>query len=512
MNIDARKLEDNTIIEGDICIIGAGTAGISLALDWAGRNEKVILLEAGGFEYEAEIQDLYDGTTTGQRYYPLRSTRLHYFGGTTGHWAGMCAPFDEIDFKYREWVPHSGWPINFKDLNPYYEKAHKPLKLGPYSYDLSYWKNELENMVSFPLDKEKVWNKVWQFSLAHFNKDYKQDILNAKNISLYTYATAVNIKGNEDVNEIKEVVIKNHSGKTHKVKAKHFVLACGTIQNARMLLASNSQQKEGLGNSNDNVGRYFMEHLEHASAELWFFKDVNWNQYNWEYGKTIARTELSITEEEQTRQQILNGTVSFTPLAMGKYLKSDMDTWNDKDPRKSADSFMENIFEAMDKAEKEKDERVKRSFVLNTRIEQAPNPNSRVTISNEKDVLGVQKPILNWELSPIDKRSIRTIYQILGQQFGKAGLGRVKLKPFLRDETDDITWPEDINGGWHHMGTTRMSDEPKTGVVNKHCQVHGISNLYVAGAGCFATSSAPNPTLTLVALTLRLSDYIKNKY
>ena len=131
MHIDARNLANNSVIQGDICIIGAGTAGISIALEWINTPYKVILLEGGGFEYDDKVQELYNGKITGQKYYPLKSARLHYFGGTTGHWAGMCAPFDEIDFKKRDWVPNSGWPINRKDLDPFYARANKTLQVGP---------------------------------------------------------------------------------------------------------------------------------------------------------------------------------------------------------------------------------------------------------------------------------------------------------------------------------------------------------------------------------------------
>ena len=101
MHTDARQLDNNTIIEGDICIVGAGAAGISIALEWMNTKYKVILLEGGGFEYDDKMQDLYAGKTTGQHYFPLKSVRLHYFGGTTGHWAGWCSPFDQVDFKER---------------------------------------------------------------------------------------------------------------------------------------------------------------------------------------------------------------------------------------------------------------------------------------------------------------------------------------------------------------------------------------------------------------------------
>ena len=139
MHTDARTLENGSVIDGDLCIVGAGAAGISIALQWLNSPRRVILLEGGGFDLEPAMQDLYRGDIVGQPYYPLQSARLHYFGGTTGHWAGFCSPYDPIDFEKRDWVPHSGWPIRREDLDPFYPRAQKVLELGPYKYEPAAW-------------------------------------------------------------------------------------------------------------------------------------------------------------------------------------------------------------------------------------------------------------------------------------------------------------------------------------------------------------------------------------
>ncbi len=516
MHIDSRNLPDNTTIEGDVCIIGAGAAGISMALDWMNTPYKVILLESGGFEYDDKVQDLYKGKTTGQKYYPLKSSRLSLFGGTTGHWAGMCSPFDNIDFIERDWVPNSGWPISRKDLDPFYARANEKLKLGPYNYNLDYWQKEMPNLNPFPLDENIVWHKIWQISPAWgFNgglsKFYKEDIIKAKNIHLHTYATVIDIKANENVTNIDHVVVKNLSGKRQTVKAKHFILASGAIQNARLLLASNKQAPKGLGNENDIVGRYFMEHLEIQTAELWLFEPFPTDLFTFFIENPKLWCELAIAEKVQIENKILNGTAGLSPLSTARHTKPRIETWQDEDPRKSVDNLFKNWDEAAKLAENENKGAITRAFEFQTRIEQAPNPDSRVTIGTELDELGMPRANLHWALTELDKRSIRKVNQIIGQQIGRAGIGRVKLKEFLQDEKDNTSWPEGTNGGWHHMGTTRMSKDPKRGVVDANCQVHGLANLYVAGSGCYATSGAPNPTLTLVALSLRLSDYVKNK-
>lgn len=512
MHIDAKNLENGTLIEGDVCIIGAGAAGISIALDWVNNGYKVILLEGGGFEYNEDVQELYAGKTTGQRYYPLKSSRLHYFGGTTNHWAGMCSTMDPIDFKKRDWVENSGWPIQFEDLDPYYRLAHDLVEIGPYNYDRKFWTDNDPTLKVLPLNDEVIYSKIYQFSPpTRFGKKYKENITKAANIHLYTNANVIDIKTSENVNSIEYVTTSNHAGKTHKVKAKHFILACCSIQNARLLLASNKQAPAGLGNDNDLVGRYFMEHPEIKSGELWINHPDPLKLYVYNDGYNAkVRAELAITEAKQVEHKLLNGTISLSPLDIAKNMKPIIETWSKEDPRESNKSTEDANIKAVKKKwlsvfSKHKNQ----GFELFTRIEQTPNPNSRVTLDKEKDALGVPRATLNWELTNFDKQSIRSLYSILGQQFGISGLGRVKVMDFLKDENDHA-WPSSTGGGWHHMGTTRMSDTPKTGVVDANCKVHGIENLYIAGSSCFVTGGAVNPTLSLIALSLRLSDHLKN--
>jgi choline dehydrogenase-like flavoprotein len=317
MHIDARTLENDSLIEGDLCIIGAGAAGISLALQWVDTPYKVILLEGGGFNYEPQLQDLYLGKTRGIPYFPLESSRLHFFGGSTGHWAGYCTMFDALDFKKRDWVPHSGWPIGLQDLNEYYPQAHSLLELGDYSYDINYWLAKDASLSSLAFDKEVIWNKVWQFSPpTRFGKKYRDAIVNAPGIHLYTYANVVDMQANENITSIRQVNVKNHAGKQHTVRAKKFVMACCAIQNARLLLASNRQASNGIGNAHDLVGRFFMEHLEVPSAELLLTAARTLKLYELQFFHTKMRAELAISEQQQQQLGILNGTAALSPKSM----------------------------------------------------------------------------------------------------------------------------------------------------------------------------------------------------
>ncbi len=510
MHIDARTLDNGTEIEGDICIVGSGAAGLSMALDWIDSGFKVIILQGGGFEYDDQVQDPYAGKSTGQRYYPLKSSRLHYFGGTTGHWAGFCAPYDPIDFKKRSWVKDSGWPISREDMDPFYARANKILELGPFEYGLEYWQKQIPKMTPLPLDKRVVTNKMWQFSPpTRFGKKYRDDVVNAKNLYLYTYANLTNIEANESANSVKYLEVKNHAGKTHRVKAKNYVLACGAIQNARMLLASNKQALNGLGNDHDLVGRYFMEHLEVISGKLLLKNPEALDLYGFDPANfTRPRAEIAITDEAQEQHLILNGTISFTPMALTENQKPMIDVWTSDDPREAEKDLMHNFRDFFEIPEDAKNVNTAQVFELFTRMEQAPNKDSRITLDAEKDSLGVPRASLHWDLTEQDKYSLRKLYEIFGEEVGKAGIGRVKMYDFLW-QANDKEMLSSLGGGWHHMGTTKMHDDPKQGVVDANCKVHGINNLHIAGSSCCSTAGAANPTLNLVALSLRLSDHLK---
>ena len=507
MYIDARNLPDQTLIEGDLCIVGTGPAGMSIAQEWNNTPFKVILLEGGGLEYDDKVQDLYTARNTGQPYFPLRSTQLHYLGGASNHWGGYCAPFDPQDFEKRSWVPYSGWPIKKADLDPFYERAWSVVDLEAPNFDVPYWvKQDPVRKSMFP-ENPILWNKVWQFSFTRFGLKYLPAVKESKNIHLYTYANLTEINANKDVSEIESLTVKNLAGKTHTVKAKRFVLACGAIQNARILLANNHQAPKGLGNDNDIVGRFFMDHLEMTSANLYLPADDPLKLYRHDWGKTRMRCELAISYEMQARHNILNGTSSLKPIREAGLDAPTIKSWSNEDPRKNMQLLASK--DRLYKGARALDSVMGISkYSMFTRMEQAPNPNSRVTLDTETDALGMPRVVLHWEFTSLERRSMRTIYEIMGRQLGALGSARVQMMDYLEDP-DDAAWPDFTSGGWHHMGTTRMSDDPHTGVVDANCKVHGIANLFIGGSSCYATAGSPNPTFTIVALSLRLSDHLK---
>lgn len=483
MHSDARTLPDGTEIEGDLCIIGAGAAGISIAREFANTKHDVILLEAGGFERDPDTQSLYDGENIGLPYFPLDGTRLRYFGGTTGHWSGWCSRLDPIDFEERSWIPMSGWPFTLEELEPYYRRAHPLLDLGEYNYNVDYWSNQWwDGFTPLPLEDSPLRTKVFKWSApTRFGDKYRSDILNSSNINSFTHSNVTNIKTKKAESRIEGLQIRCLNGKEHSAKARQYILACGGLENPRLLLNSNRGKSRGIGNENGLVGRYFMEHPHITTGKINFTEWPDMGYWRRGTGKPFGILSTSKTFQEE--KQISNYSSYIYPK------------WGD------INSTLEKGMKYYLGSPPE--------FQVSTRIEQVPNDKSRVTLSGQKDKLGVNKIKLNWSLTEKENRTIDIASEMLGREIGRLGIGRLKLMDWVSGEGKD--WPDSLHGGHHHMGTTRMSESPQKGVVDPNCKIHGVENLYVAGSSVYPTSGVANPTLTLVALALRISDHLKKQ-
>jgi choline dehydrogenase-like flavoprotein len=523
MHIDARTVEAKTIIKTNICIAGAGAAGISLATRLAQSALDICVLEAGGLNSGGNSQSLYIGENVGQSYYPLDSCRLRFFGGTTNHWAGYCAPLDPSDFNKREWVPHSGWPISWMDIREYYDQAREVCQLQPFS--LSHWQDVIRGFTPWPLKPSKLQTQVFQVHPLRFGREYRDEILRSDNITLYTHANVTEIQTTEAAKSVEQFRVSSLNGNSFFVQADRYVLACGGIENPRLLLLSDRHSSRGIGNGNDLVGRFFMEHPGVASASVLRADDDSffpyWRQQETEgpAGNMEVSFRLAIPHARQKDLEISNARINVGTTTSFESVKNLYDGFREErlqfgdDLGDIADDVwrvfadFEGVASGINQVLRG-DSVTDRSQILElvTWIEQSPNPESRVTLGRNRDELGLRRVELDWQLSSLDYRTIYEINRIAAQELARVGFGRTRLHRWLLNEEPE--WPSDLRGGNHHMGTTRMSTSPERGVCTPDCRVYGVENLYLAGSSVFPTVGHAYPTLTIVALSLRLADHL----
>lgn len=519
---DARERENGAAIECDLAVVGAGAAGITLTRALAGGRVRVCLIESGGLEFDDAVQELYQGENVGLPYYPLDVARLRYFGGTTNHWEGRCRPLDPIDFETRAWVPLSGWPISYADLEPWYREAQQLCKLAAFEYTPEPWVGPEQEI--FPADPAKLVNRAWQYRPLRFGEAYRAELEAADNVEVLLHANLLEIESDEAGAHVTGLRLGTLDGKQLVLRAGVVVLACGGLETPRLLLASNRVVNVGLGNQNDMVGRCFMEHPHAQSARALVVGPEVLSFYTHLTGGTRAGEVdivgcLNLSPAMQREQQALNFDALFTADNIGDSGYAALRrVWQSAGrgelPADLSSDVWQMLIDAGDTTagllgrfglrEYRPDDA---AFLMWCSSEQAPNPDSRVLLDNELDALGLPRIRLNWRMTELDKHTFQVAHRTVAQELGRTGLGRLHVQDWV--DEDLVTWPPHLQGGNHHMGTARMSEDPQQGVVDRNCRVHGMDNLYVVGAAVFPTGGSANPTLTIVALTLRLAEELK---
>lgn len=462
----------------DVCIVGTGPAGITLARKLSKSGKKVVLLEAGGLNYSEESQDFYECESIGHEAWP-KFTRLRYFGGTSNHWSGRCRPFDSSDFNARKINGLPGWPIRYSAVQPYLEEAMEILDLDTEQGFKPINKNLLKDHFS-----PDAFSKS---PPTRFKGKYLSEIEATKNIDCFYNATATDLTLDASHRTVTHVEISNYKNYKTNISAHKFILCLGGIETPRFMLNCNNQIKAGIGNSNDMVGRCFMEHL-----------NVRMGSFLYRDSETVSGMQFYGDNEFVERNNIGKSNIT---LGIVKKVKSYGRT-------KAIKTFFKNLacqMEIEDKVQFISDFKCPGMGNLGTLIEQSPNLDSRITLSHETDDLGLNKTKFEWKISDFDRKTIRKTGLAMAKEFANSGLGNIRLSDFILDENLEIKFGHHA----HHMGTTRMSENPKYGVVDKNSKVHELDNLYIAGSSVFSTGGACNPTMPIIQLCLRLANHLK---
>lgn len=544
MFVDSRRVPDNEVIQTDVCIVGAGPAGVTLARELRHQKFKVTLLESGGKEYKKETEDLSDGESEGDPFTRMRDMRYRRFGGMSHTWniilhTGRIGvrhiPLDAIDFETRDWVPYSGWPFTKNDILPYYERANAVCQVAAFDYETKEWETEQAKATQFT--GNRVTTSMFKFGPSDiFSKEYGADIDEAVNITTYLNANVIDVETDELAKNVTSVQVACLTGTRFKVKARFFILSAGGFENTRLLLMSNKVQKNGLGNQNDVLGRYFMDHPLVLGSML-FPNDLDIFRRMALYDKRRIKNETvmakyKLTEEVMRKERILHMSALIFPREkkFRSPAKGAIKEWinsgrHGKLPPQPVRQLSNILFHGTDLVQSWYQYNYRRQqpvpslafgewslqtenyrryvkFEIMNQTEQAPHPSNRVVLSTNLDKLGCPRVKLINRWNEIELYSVKRGLEIFGEEFASAGVGRL--------ETQFINGRPEVSMSTHHnMGTTRMHNDPKMGVVDADAKVHGISNLFIAGSSIFPTGGFANPTLTIVALAIKLADHIK---
>lgn len=508
---------DDSVVSTDVCIVGAGAAGITIAKGLAGSGLRVAVLESGGLGAERATQDLYLAQNAGLPRLPFDATRLRLFGGTTNHWTGICGLLEERDLRPRPWVPHSGWPISYDELVLYYPRA-----LGVVGLDESRIALDHEEAIGRKLPEiapERLPSVLLHQSPAlRFGEHYRDELRSDADCEVVLHANATHIQLDSQARHVEKIAFRTLGGVSGHARARAYVLCCGGLENARLLLLSRDIERGGVGNRHDTVGRFLMDHPFVRTAEIIQTSDVRLDELyvDFERHEKRYRPALTLSEEEERRHQLTRAAAylwrsddhrSDSTRAARRVWDAFLSGRIPEDFAHDATAIASDLAGLFGDLRRDDSEATKRPRLeLMGLLEQTPNRESRIELGAERDALGLPSMVVQWQLTDRDRRTLLRLAENVAAEFARLGLGRVRLEHWLAEHEGWPTQPMDYN---HPMGTTRMSQDAVDGVVDSNARVHGIDNLYVAGSSIFPTAGVVNPTLTIVALSLRLADHLR---
>jgi choline dehydrogenase-like flavoprotein len=544
---DALELNDGETLSADVCIVGAGAAGITLARELVQSRLSVLLLESGGLRGEDATQRLYEGAVVDEHLHSAPDRyRQRRFGGSTTIWGGRCVPFDPIDFESRDYVAHSGWPINLEALRPYYSRANRLCEAGAFEYRIEdAFRRPLRPMIDGFQSEHFSTDTLERFSCpTDFGVRYLSALRKASNVRVVLHANLTQIHFQEGARTVDHLGVRTLTGKRFTVRAGEVILAMGGLEIPRLLLANREAWPEGIGNRHDLVGRYYMCHIAgtigtlrpiRGGVGIWHGYDVADDgvycrrrlalvpaaQRQLGVGNFVARLHHQRITNPAHRSAVLSalqlakGTISYE---YGKRLHggehSGLGTWlshvgNVLRAPWEVLAFGHHMLRDRFLAARKFPSIIVPSsaghYSLDFHAEQYPLASSRVTLTADRDALDTPKLLVDWHYCDADIRTVREAVSLFAEDIRRAGIGTFDYDP----AAIELEMSRYGAYGGHHLGTTRMGSDPKTSVVDADCRVHGTENLYIAGGAVFPTSSQANPTLTIVALALRLADRLR---
>ena len=494
-----RSLFDRTF---DICVVGSGPAGMTLALTLAAAGFDVALMEGGGLDFTEESQDLYVGHVTGLDNEELDVSRLRFFGGSSNHWYGRTRPLEAIDFEPRDYNPLSGWPIGKADLDPYQARADEILDITtPVTPDEPV-------AAGGDLFRTVGWRRSPPTRLG---PKYQEEVVASAGISLCLNANLVDLRLNAGLDTVVGAVFKSFTpgDPGFTVKAARYCLCLGGLENPRALLNFRSQVPEGIGNGNGLVGRHFHDHVAIDVAGILLAEKIEVREISFAPTKAFQDSlgalnmAFMVTPRVPNEASLLKQLVR-TAECVTPFVQRMVEDLRGMTLKCRAGGLTEFLLQ--------RDPETYPAGFIWVACEQPLVNESRVSLNDEKDAFGLNRITLDWRLDDHFYEALRDITIALGGVLAEQGVGRILVRNWLLEDKPELPRRAENVGdvaGLHHMGTTRMAADPRDGVVDADCRVHGLSNLYIGGSSVFPTGGYANPTYSIVQMSLRLADHLE---
>jgi choline dehydrogenase-like flavoprotein len=545
MLVSSRDASMEMTSDAAVCIIGSGAAGITLACEFDRCNFKVLLLEAGQ-RGAARTPDFYSGDAS-PPHPPANEFRRVGLGGTTSIWGGRCVPFDPIDFERREYVSHSGWPIAYEEVAQHYPRALEYCDAGAFDFTASGSIEEATATVSDYTVRDVVDSDlIERYSLpTDFGKRYVNKLRDSRNVMTILGARCVALQQRAGESRVSGVEVAFETGERRSLTPKIVIIAAGGIESTRLLLAANPHGN-GIGNHLDLLGRYYGCHIQGSFARL--VPNGAAVVFDFERARDGAycRRKLQFSPQAQRQHRLRNtafrlhfpeysdashGSAAMSTIYLAKslliseyqnILQQQTGHFAVMSPRKE---HVRNVLLGIPQLLRFSADWLFRrqlatrklpytliankdgSYPLEFNCEQTPLESSRITLLNETDSLGMRRVKIDWRRSEDDIDAVERGFRLLRDTLGSNSTCRVEFDDGLARQRLEDSNPT----GGHHLGTIRMAASAQQGVVDENCAVFECPNLYVASSAVFPTGSHANPTLTIVALALRMARHLKEK-